>query len=114
MDSKGKDTVNALDGTELDKLVYERLFNEINTYTELPLMLELAAYEVSRSEYDALKEHAISYHISGLVNVIAGVVKAFKHFEYEAKILGLSLEDEMDINDYRRYKKLKECLKNFL
>jgi hypothetical protein len=104
----------ALDGTILNEEVYELIFNEINTYAELPLMLELAAYEVARSEFDSLKVHALTYHISGLVSVISGAKKALSQLEDEVKIIGFKLEDEMDMNEYRRYVQLKKCLEKFL
>lgn len=104
----------ALDGTPIDTEVYDRLYNSINTYVELPLMLELAAYEVATSEFDTLKIHAITYHISGLVGIISGVQKALKHLDNEMKILGINLSDEMDMNDYRRYASLQKALEKFL
>lgn len=104
----------ALDGTILDTQLYDHLYTGINTYTELPLMLELAAYEVATSEFDSLKIHALTYHISGLVGIVAGVKKALKHLEDEAKILGVDLSEEMDMSDYRRYQFMKKALEKFL
>jgi hypothetical protein len=108
-----KQTV-ALDGSILDTQLYDYLYTNINTYNELPLMLELAAYEVATSEMDSLKIHALTYHISGLVGIISGAQKALKHLEDEVKILGVDLSEEMDMNDYRRYTYLKKALEKFL
>lgn len=104
----------ALDGTVLNQEVYEKIFNDINTYAELPLMLELAMYEVVRSDYDSLKEHAVIYHLSGLVSVVSGVKKALKQLEDEIKILSINLDEEMDILEYQRYLKLKKSLETFI
>lgn len=103
--------VEALDGSPLDEIVFNRLFNEIDTYVELPAMLEKVTFDVSKSEFDSLKEHSISYHIAGLTDVVYGALKALKRLEQEVKILDINLEEEMDFKDLDKYNALKEAIK---
>jgi hypothetical protein len=106
------DHILALDGTPLNKELFELLFNEVQTYDELALMLEKAAHDVAISEFDHMKEHSIGYHVAGLTNVaFDGISKAFKHLEDEAIILGINLQDEMDSKDYLNYILLSAFLK---
>jgi hypothetical protein len=111
MEDQGK--LLALDGTELNKKVFETLFNEINTYEELPKMLELVTHDVVRTEFDRLKEHAIGYHVSGMVDIILGVQKALKHLEEEMKIFDMDIEEVMDDEQYLKYVQIKQFFTNF-
>ena len=107
-----QEELQGLDGTVLDKELFEKLFDNSNTYAELPAMLELAAFDVTRSEFDAIKEHSVCYHISGLVDVIYGCAKGLKLLQEEALLLDLELQDHMDTKDYKRYKLIKELLES--
>lgn len=112
-----REKVRAMDGSLIDKEVYELLYEELNTYTELPLMLELATNEVAESGDVGGKDvqrSAVSHHISGLVSVVRGVQKALEPLEAEVERLGIDLSGEMDSMDVIRYRKLKEFLESFL
>ena len=104
--------LQGLDGTVLDKELFEKLYNNNNTYSELPAMIELAAFDVTRSEFDAVKEHAVCYHISGIVDVIYGCAKGLKLLQDEALLLDIDLQDHMDSKDYKRYKLIKDLLQS--
>jgi coenzyme F420-reducing hydrogenase alpha subunit len=110
MDSNDK--IEGLNGELLDKETFNNLFNNLDTYIELPAMLERTAYDVSRSEFDPLKEHSICYHMAGLTELIYSARKALNYLENESKILGMDLEDHMDYKDYKKYHLLKEVIKN--
>lgn len=101
-----------LNGELLDKETFEKLFNKIDTYSELPAMLERAAFDVTRSDFDSLKEHSICYHIAGMTDIIYAVLRALKRLEDEAKILEIKLDEEMDYKDYEKYAALKVLLGN--
>lgn len=109
MDRKEK-KIEGLRGEMLDKQTFDKLFNHIDTYSELPAMLERVAFDVARSEFDSLKEHSICYHIAGMTEIIYGAIRSLKHLENEVKILGINLEEEMDYRDLEKYLALKTIL----
>lgn len=94
----------------MDQKVFNILFNQIETYAELPEMFEKAALDVSRSDYDSLKDHAICYHIAGLTNTIYGALRALKRLDDESKILEIKLDEEMDQKEWEKYMALKTVL----
>jgi hypothetical protein len=102
--------VESLDGTPLDPIVFNRLFNSIDTYAELPAMLERVTFDVSKSDFDSLKEHSIAYHIAGITDLVYGSLKALKRLEQEVKILDMDLDNEMEYKDLERYDALKSAL----
>ena len=96
-----------------DNEVFNVLFNEMNTYEVLPEMFKKVTHEVVRSEFDVLKNHAILYHISGMVDIVIGAKEALKDLEDEVKLLGINLEEEMDEEQLLKYYNLKDFFKNF-
>lgn len=111
-DSK-REIIQAMDGSYIDKKIYDGIFTEIQTYAELPLMLELATYEVAQSEDDSFKEHAVTYHISGMIEILRGIKKALIPLEKEVERMKIDLSMEMDSMDAIRYRKFKEFLDGF-
>lgn len=93
--------------------IFEKLFNELDTYEALPEMINKAVSDCVRSEYDILKEHAICYHTAGIINIVNEIKKSFKELDNEMTILDIDIESEMEEEIIEKFKKLKEFLKTF-
>lgn len=93
--------------------IFDKLFNELETYEVIPEMINKAVSDCVRSEFDSIKNHAVCYHISGIINIVKEMDQAITQLDNHLIILGIDVDDELEEETIERLQKLKAFLKTF-